>query len=117
MNTHNVNNKVNTAAQEPSERYGLNGRTPDFAGIQCPAYTNSEHLTVSQVYDLFQHVCAVAGKSTGSLLPPVLPPEADYLYVAFDGCPDSLAVWLVDGWPQAASDEMSLVHWSLLERQ
>ena len=118
MNTQNVN--VKTAAQEPSERYAMKenavtaSRSPDFAEIRRSAYTNSEHLTVPQVYDLFRYVCDAAGRSTGTLRPPDLPAEAEYLYVAFDGHADSVAVWLVDGWPLAASDEMSLVHWSLL---
>ena len=121
MNTQNVN--VKTAAQEPSERYAMKenavtaSRSPDFAEIRRSAYTNSEHLTVPQVYDLFRYVCDAAGRSTGTLRPPDLPAEAEYLYVAFDGHADSVAVWLVDGWPLAASDEMSLVHWSLRRRK
>ncbi|WP_273974764.1 MULTISPECIES: hypothetical protein [Serratia] len=118
MNTRNVN--VKTAAQEPSERYAMkenafrDSRSPDFPEVRHTAYTNSEQLTVPQVYDLFRYVCDAAGRSTGTLLPPDLPEDAEYLYVAFDGHADSVAVWLVDGWPLAASDEMSLVHWSLL---
>jgi len=121
MNTRNVN--VKTATKAHSKRYGPKenavtaSRSPDFPEIRRSAYTNSEHLTVPQVYDLFRYVCDAAGRSTGTLLPPDLPEDAEYLYVAFDGHADSVAVWLVDGWPLAASDEMSLVHWSLLRRK
>lgn len=121
MNTQNVN--VKTAAQETSERYAMkekafiSSRSPDFPEIWRSAYTNSEHLTVPQVYDLFRYVCDAAGRSTGTLLPPDLPEEAEYLYIAFFGQPDSVAVWLIDGWPLAASDEMNLVHWSLMHRK
>src|SRR5690606_27621638 len=69
MNTRNVN--VKTATKAHSKRYGAKenavtaSRSPDFPEIRRSAYTNSEHLTVPQVYDLFRYVCDAAGRSTG----------------------------------------------------
>ncbi|MEN3262546.1 hypothetical protein AAH678_28295 [Sodalis endosymbiont of Spalangia cameroni] len=129
---------LNTAAQEPSERYGKNRQgargmnTCTFSGASAhcvlprqdrvlpfsegDAYTNCA-LSVSQITDLFCFITEAAPCSTGTLLPPKVPDTAEYLCAVFAGSADSIAVWLVDGWPVAASDELCLVHWSLLDGQ
>ncbi|EOY9202420.1 MULTISPECIES: ribulokinase [Serratia] len=75
------------------------------------AQTNCD-LTVPQVYDLFCFVKAVCGRSTGTSEPPVVPAGAVEVYADF-GDFDTIAVWVVNGWPIAASDQMTLTHWSL----
>ncbi|WP_048795507.1 MULTISPECIES: hypothetical protein [Serratia] len=79
------------------------------------AQTNCD-LTVSQVYDLFCFVKAVCGRSTGTSEPPVVPAGAVEYYADF-GDFDTIAVWVVNGWPVAASDQMTLTHWSLSFRR
>ncbi|WP_226020521.1 ribulokinase [Serratia symbiotica] len=101
MNTQNVN--VNTAAQERSERYG-----------KKTALKNGG-LSDDQVYDLFCHVChACGGRAIGTMESPALPADAEYLSIQL-GDFDSLAVWLVDGWPVAASDEAVWIDWCIAE--
>ncbi len=64
-----------------------------------------------QVYELFLAVQrACGGRSTGTSEPPSVPADAEYLVID-QGEFDSLAVWLVEGVPVAASDEMNLTHW------
>lgn len=67
-------------------------------------------LTIPQVYDLYCHVIHACGHSTGSIKPPVLPKEAEELYADF-GDFDTISVWVVDGWPIAASDQTTMTHW------
>ena len=67
-------------------------------------------LTVPQVYDLFCDVKAVCGRSTGTIEPPVVPDGAEEVFADF-GDFDTIAVWIVDGWPVAASDQMTMTHW------
>ncbi|WP_262216183.1 ribulokinase [Serratia ficaria] len=70
-------------------------------------------LSDAQVYDLFRHVQrACGGRSTGTMAPPSVPAEAEY-FVLDEGDFDSLAVWVVDGWPVAASDEANWTHWQI----
>ncbi|MEA9392671.1 ribulokinase [Acerihabitans sp. TG2] len=71
---------------------------------------NPSGLTHSQIVDLFCFVTAVCGKSTGTIELPAVPADAEKCVVDM-GAVDSIAVWLVDGWPVAASDEMTLTHW------
>ncbi|PVZ84154.1 ribulokinase [Serratia sp. S1B] len=95
MNTQNVK----TAAHESSERY-----------------FQKRNLKPSQIYDLFLFVKNAAGKSTGTSEPPSVPANAERLVMDM-GDFDSLAVWIVDGWPVAASDEMILTHWDVSKGQ
>ena len=69
-------------------------------------------LTVPQVYDLFCYVKAVCGRSTGTIEPPVVPAGAEEVFADF-GDFDTISVWIVKGWPVAASDQMTMTHWSL----
>jgi len=75
------------------------------------AQTNSS-LTVSQVYDLFCFVKGGCGRSTGTSEPPAVPAGAVEVYADF-GDFDTIAVWIVDGWPVAASDQMTMTHWRM----
>lgn len=75
------------------------------------AQTNSD-LTVPQVYDLFCYVKAVCGRSTGTIEPPVVPAGAEELFADF-GDFDTISVWIVGGWPVAASDQMTMTHWRM----
>ncbi|HBH6890298.1 ribulokinase [Serratia bockelmannii] len=67
-------------------------------------------LTVPQVYDLFCYVQAVCGRTTGTIEPPAVPANAEEVFADF-GDFDTISVWLVDGWPVAASDQMTMTHW------
>lgn len=96
MNTQNVN--VKTAASESTERW----EKSDNSG-----------LTVPQVYDLFCHVVTACGRSTGTLEPPYVPAAATEFFADF-GEFDSISVWVLDGWPIATSDQMAMIHWSLM---
>lgn len=75
------------------------------------AQTNSA-LTVPQVYDLFCYVKAVCGRSTGTIEPPVVLAGAEELFAGF-GDFDTISVWIVGGWPVAASDQMAMTHWRM----
>ena len=65
-----------------------------------------------QVYDLFCYVKAVCVRSTGTIEPPVVPAGAEEVFAAF-GDFDTISVWIVGGWPVAASDQMTMTHWSM----
>jgi hypothetical protein len=69
-------------------------------------------LSIPQVYDLFCYVKEICGRSTGTSEPPAIPDGAEEVSADFGDC-DTIAVWVVDGWPVAASDQMTMTHWSL----
>lgn len=71
-------------------------------------------LSDEQVYDLFNYVLhACEGLSTGLMAPPSVPAEAEY-FVIEEGDFDALSVWIVDGWPVAASDQANWTHWQIV---
>lgn len=67
-------------------------------------------LSESQVYDLFCFVISSSGCSTGTIEPPELPAGSEYFFITM-GNFDCFTVYLVNGFPVAASDEMSMTHW------
>jgi hypothetical protein len=75
------------------------------------AQTNCD-LSVPQVYDLFCFVQAVCKRSTGTIEPPVVPAGAEEVFADF-GDFDTISVWIVEGWPVAASDPMTRTHWCM----
>jgi hypothetical protein len=78
---------------------------------------NNGGLSDTQVYDLVRHVqLACGGRTTGTMAPPSVPALAEYFVLA-EGDFDSLAVWVVDGWPVAASDEANWTHWQIAEEK
>ncbi|WP_157798840.1 hypothetical protein [Serratia marcescens] len=46
------------------------------------------------------------------MAPPSVPAEAEY-FVVDEGDFDSLVVWVIDGWPVAASDEANWTYWQI----
>lgn len=72
---------------------------------------NETKLSVDQVYDLAFFVMT-HGHSTGLDLPE-LPSQAVSYTGCFSSCPDSIRVWMLDGFPLAASSEMDCLNWMI----
>lgn len=81
------------------------------ATSQLPITTGT-NLAPAHIYDLFCFVKAVCGSTTGTSEPPAVPANAEQFVMDMGGY-DSMAVWVVDGWPVAASDEMTMTHWCI----
>lgn len=93
MNTQNVN----ITASESSERWGVK------------ADKNNNRLTHDQIMDVYGYIQA-CGWSTQSPFPLEPPVGADE-YIALTEGPDVYTIWIQDGWPVMAIDEMSLSSW------
>lgn len=91
MNTQNVN----TAASESSERWVVKD--------------SNNRLTHDQILDVYGYIQS-CGQSTQSPLPPEPPMGADE-YIALTEGPDVYTIWILNGWPVMAIDEMSLSSW------
>ena len=74
--------------------------------------TNGD-LSPNQLYEIYCYV-RNSGKTTGTIEPPQLPAKAEQYIIDF-GLFDSISVWILDGWPIAASDEMTMTHWSIAD--
>ncbi|MEY8712214.1 hypothetical protein [Mangrovibacter phragmitis] len=81
MNTHNVN----TAAQEPSERWG------------------NQNLTTAQVHDLFSHIIRHGRTINNAPAAPGEGRDLTELRITDTLTWLTVSVWLLDGWPCAVS--------------
>lgn len=68
--------------------------------------TSQSVLSNDQAWDLHEYVTAV-GRETRTMEPPRVPDRSVSVY-AWDG-PDAYTVWLLDGWPVAASNEVAML--------
>lgn len=72
--------------------------------------TSQSGLSNDQAWDLHDYVTSV-GRETRTMEPPQVPDQAVSVY-AWDG-PDAYTVWLLDGWPVAASNDVAMVSWAM----
>lgn len=68
-------------------------------------------LTTDQAMDLYNYVVS-NGKGTGSCAAPEVPKNAEEMNILTDGM-DVYTVWIIDGWPTIASEELSMCSWSI----
>lgn len=74
-----------------------------------------ETLNTNQLNDIFVFLVRICKEKKGIINSSSIPKNAEQIVVD-EGLFDSLKVWFLDGWPIAASDEMSALHWSIKDR-
>jgi hypothetical protein len=101
MNTQNVK----TAAQESSERW-----------CETKLVTGDGSLTPDQVFDLYNFVVE-HGQNTGSIGFPNIPEGSERFTVFYHLSPDSWGIWIHNGWPIAASDDMCSIYYVISQEE